>query len=144
MSTIQEDLADYLQHRAPISALLQGRVYPDQAPEDVEMPFAIWQLVGTERPHHLGGASGISAPTFRFDVFADFRAQARQVVDALRLALDGYKNLSTSDVGVQWVEIVDDSDDIIQPSDGSGQGIYTASVDFTIWHRERVPVFPAD
>lgn len=72
-----------------LKGLVTNRVYPDDAPMGVALPFIVYQQVGGQAINYLAGVPDKRNGRFQFDVWAATRKDAaaliRQVEDALRL-----------------------------------------------------------
>ena len=141
--TIGSDLAGYLNRRRVLRGMIGLRLFPDQAPQDSKRPFVVYQLESSDRPRHLKGSAGLVNATYQFDIYASTRGQARQVAEEIRTSLDGLGTPAEGETEIRSVAMLGWRDDVFPPQDGSDQGIYNASVEFSIWYRERVPGFPA-
>ncbi|VFR96537.1 miscellaneous; hypothetical/partial homology [plant metagenome] len=81
--TVEADIFQALQ------GLVDGRVYPDQAPEQPQTPFIMYSQVGGRPINFLSGVPGRRNGRFQVNVWAGTRDEAsgliRQVEDVLRL-----------------------------------------------------------
>jgi hypothetical protein len=77
---------------AAVTALLgvnPTRLYPfGQAPDGVELPYAVWQLVSGSPENYLAGRPDIDGFTLQVDVYAASGSSARSVGAALRDAIE--------------------------------------------------------
>lgn len=77
---------------AVVSLLKKGstlRLYLfGEAPQNVEVPYAVWQLVGGSPENKLAGVPDMDNFTVQFDVYANTASDARQIKDALRDAYE--------------------------------------------------------
>ena len=65
------------------------RFFPfGQAPDDVEMPYAVWQTVSGSPENYLSGTPSIDNWMAQVDVYAKKGSTARNVAEALRDALE--------------------------------------------------------
>lgn len=71
-----------------LKGLVANRVYPDEAPAGVTLPFMIYQQVGGDPINFLAGVPDKRNGRFQVDVWANTRSEAsaliRQVEDTLR------------------------------------------------------------
>lgn len=140
---IDDDVVGYLHRREPIKALVGTAIYPNEVPPEQDLPYVVYQRIGTERPHHLNASAGFAGATMQFDIYGRNRGRARQISEAIRMAMDGYKQGTMLEIDVRWIEQTDARDDLIPPALGEGQGIYNISTDYTVWYAETAPTFPA-
>lgn len=78
---------------ADVLALLKKgnttRFYPfGEAPQGIERPYAVWQLVGGQPENRLATAPSMDTFRIQVDVYADKQSEARAVGDALRDAFE--------------------------------------------------------
>ncbi len=77
---------------AAVVALLGSkptRLYPfGEAPENVQLPYAVWQIIGGAPEHFLAGSPDIDSYALQVDVYATSAAIARAVGRALRDAIE--------------------------------------------------------
>ena len=65
------------------------RFFPfGQAPDDAEMPYAVWQTISGAPENHLSGVPNIDSWMVQVDVYAEKGSTARTVAEALRDALE--------------------------------------------------------
>ncbi|MCY1278010.1 hypothetical protein D9M70_267270 [compost metagenome] len=65
------------------------RLYPfGEAPQDVQRPYAVWQIAGGAPENYLGDRPDIDSFTTQIDVFAATATSARDVAKALRDAVE--------------------------------------------------------
>jgi hypothetical protein len=82
---------------ADVRALLgvtPHRLYPfGEAPEGVEKPYAVWQLVTGSPENYLAGRPDIDGFTLQVDVYAVTATSARAVTDAIVHAIELKANI---------------------------------------------------
>ena len=78
----------------------------------------------------LNGVSGAAMPRYQFDCWSEFYEEAKDVADAIRVALDGFRG-NMGVVMVQAVFVEDDRDrfDVTTLQ-------HRIQVDAVIWHKE--------
>lgn len=132
---IYDALYTILAAATDLTALVSTRIYPDKAPQHATAPYVVFQRVsGTHLESHQG-SSGLAMPRFQFDAWAPQRSAAENVGKQIRLALQGYSNLSPV------------SGTIIQAilAEGHGGGyddkteLFRHRQDYFIHHGEEVP-----
>lgn len=65
------------------------RVFPfGEAPEDVQKPYAVWQLAGGDPQNYLAGRPDTERHALQIDVYADSAAQARAALAAIEQAIE--------------------------------------------------------
>lgn len=81
------DLYSSLHADASLTALVGARLYPNEAPPDVAVPFVIYYEFATPREQLMSNAVGVSKPRIQYSVYADTYTDALAVTDALRAAV---------------------------------------------------------
>lgn len=83
---------------AGVTALLgvsPTRLYPfGEAPEGIEKPYAVWQLVTGSPENYLAGRPDIDGYTLQVDVYGTTVASARAVTTAISTAIELKANVS--------------------------------------------------
>jgi hypothetical protein len=105
--------------RANTAINVDGRVFPDEAPDGTTNPCVVYQLLGADFEINVGGVMDDSKFTFQFRIYADTRAQA----DTLRAGLAEHLQSScgveiAAGTRLTHTEIGGFSDDY-DPSEGS-------------------------
>lgn len=78
---IEADLASV------IGPFVGDRVFPDEAPEDVGLPFATYQQIGGQPLNFLAGVPDKENGRFQVNVWSDDREQANALMREIRAAL---------------------------------------------------------
>ena len=135
MITIEEGLTAFLSANAGLTALIGGRVYANKLPQGVTLPALTYQRISSPRrhTHDSNGATGTAHPRFQLDCWSTTYEGAKDIADALRSALNGYRGTmgAVDPVTVQSALIDDESFD-----DYADAGIVRLRCDYIIWHLE--------
>ncbi len=92
--TIEEVITTRLNTHPATSALLDGRVYILTAPEHAQEPLVVFRRVSTlYYPSHDTQSQELRTQRFQFDIYASGVLETLQVVEALREALQGYRDI---------------------------------------------------
>ena len=142
MIDAKHEIRTYLLLRAPLRALVGGRIFPGASPQGSAKPLVEIELDGDDRPQHMGGTVGSVEASFTINVYDFDEAGARRVAMAIREAMSGIQR-NLAELVVDHARLDTQTDDQIPPSDGSDQPLYNIEQDWTIWYRESVPAFPA-
>lgn len=90
----EEALTAYLMSTTAVTALIGTRWYPVLIPQDAIRPAAAFQrLPGTQRVMAHDGPVGVASCTIQITAQAELYADAKAVLRAIRLAVDGYRGL---------------------------------------------------
>lgn len=131
---IDAALYGYLTSQPTIAALVGTRIYPSMLPEEVDYPAVAYMRVSTQRIYGIGGPIGYATPRIQFSAFARDPDTASAVIDAIRVALDGFRG----GMGAANVREIA-SDDEMGEHDGGYEPVsktYQRRIDFYIGHEE--------
>lgn len=120
---------------AGVSALVGSKVYPVLAPAEASLPFVTWRRIAVQRSQSLSGPSGTPFVTLSVDVFAVTYEAARELADAIRIALDGWGGTFQNTV-VANVSLDNESDGFAQLAGGDVPPVYTVQMTFGILWQE--------
>lgn len=128
------ELAVYtiLKDTAAVSALVAGRVYPVQAPQNPTYPLVTYQRISAVRVRSVDGPSGLAQPRIQVDAYATTYAGAKALAAAIRGALDGYRG-TAGGVRVGGVSLLSDIDFFEEDVDPK---LYRVSMDYLVTHDE--------
>lgn len=138
MATIEEALRTVLIGNVGVSALVGTRVYPVVAPQGASLPAVVYQRISANRQHHLQGPSGLTQVRMQFTAIATTYSAMKALANALRQALDGYRN-TVSGVFVQAVLSAGEREQFIGETVQSGAEAdmtYSTQLDMLVWHSE--------
>lgn len=116
-------------------ALAGSRVYPLLAPKTAALPFVAYRRSGIERTQTIGGPVGTPRVRVEFGVYATTYEAARDVADAMRKVLDGYKG-TVDNTEVKYVALDDESDDFVQLAGADLPAVYQVTQTYTVLWQE--------
>ena len=130
MAQIEEVIVATLTDHVGLSALIGSRVYPDQLPQRPTLPAVTYQRVSTKfYPTRDESHASLERPRFQFDVWANSKANCRNVAQQLRSAIP--EMMQFVDLDVQFATLQNEID-VIEPQTQQFRSI----IDVFIWHRE--------
>jgi hypothetical protein len=130
LTTLEEGLVGYLRADPAVAALTGTRQYFNRLPQNPVYPSLRLQRVSTPRLMTLGGPSGLAAPRFQIDCYADHHAEALALAEAVRAALDGFHG-AMNGAAVLWCSSVDEAGEWEEAVNKSRQRI-----DLVFGHKE--------
>lgn len=139
---IHDGVKAWLSSREGVIALAGKRLYTDAAPKNAGYPRLVWFRVDTTRTKVLKGNVKLPASRWQIDAWALTRAAAAELADAVRQAVQAWRDQPANerdtwgDVTVDAVSIEDEGDDYDSPQDASDVGAYRSRIDLLIWYRE--------
>lgn len=113
-----------------LAALVGERIYYVRASQDVETPYVVFFKVSGPRVHSHQGASLLANPRFQFSAFATTYLEAKQIIQAIQTALQGYTGISEG-IFIQSCLYANEFDTYEVQT-----GLYHVAVDYEIYHRE--------
>lgn len=90
---IEEDIVAALAADPTITGLVGSRVYPLFRPQDDPLPAMVYQRLSTTPENALSGFSGLDLVRIQFSCYAKTIAEAKQLAQALRSAIDAATDL---------------------------------------------------
>src|SRR5262245_62800552 len=87
---IEEAVCERLLTDPVVTSLINDRLYPGQAPQKCDFPYAVYEEAGQERLRTMTGYVRLNRWSMRLEVFGSSRAQAKAVRGAISARLDGY------------------------------------------------------
>ncbi|MBT8199583.1 MAG: DUF3168 domain-containing protein [Acidimicrobiia bacterium] len=139
MSSLYRILWKTLQEDDAVTGIVGDRIYPLRAPSSAALPRITYERTVSGHEHHMEGSSGLTNPRFTVDCWASSSADAEDLADAVRLALDATIGQTIFGVDVRSIFVESIEDDVFFRGDGSQKADYLSSVDFSIWYRETKP-----
>lgn len=109
---------------------LGDRLFPKVAPQEVSVPYAVFQVISDPQAHHLKGPQGFHAARLQVDVFDDDYLRGRRIAKGIN---DGMLGGATVGGVVFGKSRADGPRDL---GDDTAKGfIHQASSDLLVWHR---------
>jgi hypothetical protein len=125
---IEEALYNLLKDNAGVSAVVSGRIYPIELPQNCTLPALVYQVVTSLHEESHEGSSGLAASAIEIEAWAETALGARDLGELVRAALQGYAGTKSSVVihGIlDWT-----SNEILAEDTGFYEHISQA----TAWH----------
>lgn len=135
---IEEAIAALLEADSGVSAIVDDRIFPQVIRQDEEgvirLPAITYTNVSGFREHSLLGPAGYARPRMQIDCWAYFYLEAKQIAEAVRLALDGFRgdvSIGSDSLRIESSTLVN-----VQDFDADEGKIRRVSLDFSIHHQE--------
>jgi Protein of unknown function (DUF3168) len=130
-TTIYGKAREQLLATPAVQALVGTRIYPMRAPQSPTYPLVIYQQIsGDHLEGHQGSAGAVKA-RFQYGSVATDYSKAHQVAEAVRSALQGWRDPA---IGIQGTTLVTELD-----FEDENLGLYRVLADYFIWGTEPVP-----
>ena len=114
--------------------MVSTRIYPNNVPQDVALPFIAYSIVSQEPSITKDVVSALDVIRISLDIYSTNYDTSNQIASAVRVALDGYKGTINSQV-VQRITFDGQSDGEYE----SELGVYWQNQDYNMrLKRDRV------
>jgi hypothetical protein len=136
--SVDSDLRAFILADAAVAALIGTRLYPAIMPQDPVLPATTYQWISAIRYPNMDDAGGLSTARVQVDCWSDSKAEALEVFEAIRLALDGYRGAFGS-IPVYGAFLESERESYEPATDagtGSGVALYRRSGDYVITYEE--------
>lgn len=128
-NSIMEDLYAYLITQTGLTALIALRIYPDNCPDDCELPAVSYAITSDVPVHTMSSDSGNPRrPLISFHVFAKTRAVANAIAAQIAAALQDKSGTLT--VRVIQRAFLENEYNVYDPDTGT----YHIIQDYTVWY----------
>lgn len=139
MSTLHDALFAYLSSCAALQLQVGTQIYPSQAPTTVQAPYLIYNQISTLDHRSMGGTGNLEQAVIQFDAYAGSKVQANAIERALFDVLQDFRGLMLPDLFVDDAARSSRYDGLNFPDDGSDDGTFRVTVEYTIKYRRAVP-----
>ena len=100
--TIEDALYSHLCAVTALAAIVGTKIYPAAAVQTAAMPYVVYQQIGDEPQHVLGGLPTLQVDVWQFSAYAGTDKQARAISTLIKGALRGFTGNMGGTGGV-WV-----------------------------------------
>jgi len=145
--SFKSDLWTWLAANAEIAAVVGSRIYPVFAPTSAARPFIVYSRISSDSIHRMGAVSfptnGMMRDVVQFDIYAESETSANDIKETLQDVLDG-QTIDMGNTKVRRIFLSNETDGVETPSDGTNDGEYRETMDFTFWYRRATTVITGD
>lgn len=142
MSQFEVGLTSYLLADAAIVALVFDRISPVMTFQTGTNPRIVYQRISSPRWHALTGPMQATQARFQIECYADTYAQAKELANAVRERMDGYRGFMGGTYVMSCL-LQDERDDVSIDPGVDDHAERFVQLDFEITHRESRPSVPA-
>jgi len=128
---IEKSIRSLLINDAAVSGYISGRVYPIYAPQNATYPCITYSRISTNKEHTVTGSIGFAETTFQLNIIAEDYTTSRELADAVRLLLDGYKGSDAYTDKIGGIFIDNDTDIYYDDLD-----LHCSMIDILVPHSE--------
>lgn len=115
------------------AAVAGGRIYPAMRVEDTTLPAVVYTTRRSEPEQALAAQTTLAKSTVRYECVATTLATARDTAEDVRQAIAG-RTADLGSIGRVAVRYISTEDQFIEPFDGSGDPLFSAIVEFEVYH----------
>ncbi len=115
---IDEALLAYLLSQSGLTALIDRRLYPDERPQDSNLPAVSYMYISDVKDQTLTAQQKLESPMIQFTSYAPTRAVARNVSNQVKTALADYAG-TLSGLEVQYIKLVNELPSTERNADGT-------------------------
>ena len=128
-----------LEGNADWNNTINGRLYPVQAPQGVDMPYVTFEKLTGDKPPRMDGKETTRHDVFQLTAYSESAEELKDIVALMVDILDGFDSGIVTDdpdsLDVFWIGYESDSDENERPIGGKGQAPYRADVEFNMSYR---------
>lgn len=140
MSDIKEAIRTRILADAGIAAIVGSRLSFGSSDQGDGKPRVVINQIFGEHPHHLLAAAGVAKGFFQISCFAGSSVTASQVMELIRLRMDGFRGM-IGEVEVQMCHLDSARSFRHPPANASDAGEHEVSHDYNIGWTISVPEF---
>lgn len=138
---IFEGLVTYLNTVTALTTLVGDRIGWTFEHQSSARPFVVMTVITEPREFHMNGFAGVVQGRYQLDAVGDTGLAAKNVAEALRNGLNGYRGLMGS-VNVRRCHLVSRfGPDEYGPRDGGAFGRFRVTSDYELTFNESIPSF---
>jgi hypothetical protein len=115
---IYEALNTYLLTRTGLTALIDTRISPDDAPQTEQKPYVVYTNIDNIIDHTHDGQCELEHPNYQWTVYADTKLAASAVARQIKTALKNYSG-TLSGIVVQRIKLINDMHQKFRNEDGT-------------------------
>lgn len=131
---IEEAVYNRLANTSAVTALVSTRIYAGMAPPGPTPPLVIFNKISGPRVATLDGPTGLAQPTFQIDAYATTYLAAKNLANAVRIALDGWRATDGA-VVIQGTSLLGERDGIEEGMSPPDRW-FRCGMDYEISHTE--------
>ncbi len=136
--TIREAVVAWLRTLPSLTALVGTRIYSSDPSQISVYPAVTVKVSDRTYVYNLYGFAGASLITAEITAISNREATCVAIAEVVRDSFQGFRGMQSGNAILRCF-LGDESDDTVEPPDGSDQWIYLVEVDYEILHRVSAP-----
>jgi len=131
--SIEIELRDMLVAAGNVSTLVGSRIFPAMRIEDTPLPAVVYTTRRSDAEQALAEQVTLAKSNIRYECIATTLASSRAVAEAVRQAIAGTTGAlgSIDRIAVRFISL---EDYFIEPFDGSGDPLFSTTLEFEVFH----------
>jgi len=106
------------------------KIYPDEIPQNVNLPAATYIKISDIKDHYLTGICELERPIFQFTAYAFTKSAAKTLAKSIKTALNDYQG-TLSGIEIQKIELQNELSNLETSPDGTTK-VFTEDLEFEI------------
>ncbi len=106
------------------------KIYPDEIPQNVNLPAATYIKISDIKDHYLTGICELERPIFQFTAYAFTKSAAKTLAKLIKTALNDYQG-TLSGIEIQKIELQNELSNLETSPDGTTR-VFTEDLEFEI------------
>jgi hypothetical protein len=106
------------------------KIYPDEIPQNVNLPAATYIKISDIKDHYLTGICELERPIFQFTAYALTKTAARTLAKSIKTALSDYQG-TLSGIQIQKIELQNELSNLETSPDGITR-VFTEDLEFEV------------
>jgi hypothetical protein len=123
--------------RARLDSATTAGIHPVLAPQNAAFPLVVYRRTGTRRERNLMGNVGRPVATFSVSIVSYTYTEAKDISDAVRLAVDNFTGLAEG-VTIVNTALVSEADNMERPLEGQAKPLYRIDHVYEVRYHENV------
>jgi len=108
-----------LSNDSDVNTAVSGSIFPITAPQTTALPFIVYRTISNDAIDDKDGVSGFEYRHVQLDIFAEDYADADDIAEKVRAALDGFEG-TNSGVNVGYIRLDDQGDAYDEQAEATG------------------------
>lgn len=124
--SVEIDLYAHLSIYAGLTALIDSRIYPLKAPQEVTVPYCVYQIISEQRFYSHGGFSNLSRLRMQISAYGNTELQVSQVAEQVIMSMEAWPSANANVQASQQENTFNAYEDIT--------GLFYMPIDFFVFY----------
>lgn len=123
--------------RARLDSATTAGIYPVLAPQNAPFPLVVYRRTGTRRDRAMNVNVGRPVATFSVSIVCETYTQAKDIADAIRLAVDNFTGVYQG-ITIVSAALASEADNMERPPEGQAKPLYRVDQVYEVKYHESV------